>query len=115
MNPKMLDEHLLVSPQITPDDVDTAADAGVTTIINNRPDGEEASQPSSAEIAARAAARGLAYHHIPVSGGTFDDRSVSAFDAALAGATGKTLAFCRTGTRSTTLWSLVISGFLRFG
>jgi len=112
MNPKMLDEHLLVSPQITPDDVDTAADAGVTTIINNRPDGEEAGQPSSAEIAARAAARGLAYHHIPVSGGTFDDRSVSAFDAALAGATGKTLAFCRTGTRSTTLWALGHAGRL---
>ncbi|THG37572.1 bifunctional protein tyrosine phosphatase family protein/NAD(P)/FAD-dependent oxidoreductase [Sphingomonas olei] len=112
MNPKMLDEHLLVSPQITLDDVDAAADAGVTTIINNRPDGEEVGQPSSAEIAARAAARGLAYHHIPVSGGTFDDRSVTAFDAALAGTAGKTLAFCRTGTRSTTLWALGNAGRL---
>ena len=74
MNPKMLDEHLLVSPQITPDDVDAAADAGVTTIINNRPDGEEAGQPTSADIAARAVARGIDYHHIPVSGGTFYDR-----------------------------------------
>lgn len=112
MNPKMLDEHLLVSPQITPDGVDAAADAGVTTIINNRPDGEEAGQPASADIAARAAARGIDYHHIPVSGGTFDDRSVAAFDAALAGATGKTLAFCRTGTRSTTLWALANAGRL---
>lgn len=112
MNPKVLDDRLLVSSQITPEDVDAAADAGVTTIINNRPDGEEPGQPASSEIAARAAAKGLAYHHIPVAGGKFEDGSVTMFAQALAAAKGKTLAFCRTGTRSTTLWALGNAGTL---
>lgn len=40
--------------QITPDQVPMIAENGFKTIINNRPDGEEPNQPTSAEIEAAA-------------------------------------------------------------
>src|SRR3546814_5236584 len=45
------------------------------------------------------------YAAIPVSGG-FSMEQVEAMRAALASADGPVLAFCRSGTRSTNLWSL---------
>ena len=110
MNPHKLDEKLLVCGQITPEDIDQAASAGVRLIINNRPDGEEPGQPLSADLKAKADALDIAYRYIPISGGNFDDASVMAFGDALASADGPALAFCRTGTRATTLWALSQAG-----
>ena len=110
MNPKKLADDLLVTSQITLSDIDDAAAAGVRSIINNRPDGEEPDQPPSAALEARAREHGIAYHHIPIAGGNFDDASVHAFAKVQQAATGETLAFCRTGTRSTTLWALSQAG-----
>jgi len=100
-----LAEGLFVSPQISPADVETAKTLGVTLIINNRPDGEEPGQPQSADIAAAAKAAGIAYVEIPVSGMNIGPAHLDAFDAAVNGAEGPVLAFCRSGTRSTVLRS----------
>ena len=103
-----LDDHVLVAGQIAPSDVARIAAEGVTTIVNNRPDGEERGQPSSGEIEAAARAAGLGYRHIPVAGGIAPPQ-VEAMAAAIEEAEGKVLAFCRSGTRSTFLWALVRS------
>ena len=105
MKAARLDEHTLVAGQIQPSDIAAAKLAGVTTIVNNRPDGEEPGQPSAETIGAAAREAGLGYVHIPVSGG-FSPDQVEAMSAALEGAEGKTLAFCKSGTRSTYLWAL---------
>jgi len=94
-----------VAPQIGVADVAEAKRQGFTTILNNRPDGEDPSQPDSAEIEAAAHAAGLEYAHIPVRGapGPAEVEAVrQAFDAAA----GPVLAFCRSGTRSITTWSI---------
>ena len=100
---RRLDQGARVAGQIGPGDVGTAAAQGVATIVNNRPDGEEAGQPTSAEIAAAASAAGLGYRHIPVSGGV-SEAQIEAMAAALEA--GPVLAFCKSGTRSTYLWAL---------
>src|SRR3546814_14956822 len=87
-------------------DIDSAAQAGFKMIVNNRPDGEEPDQPASAELGERAEAQGIAYRHIPVSGGKYDDASIRAMGEALDATEGKALIFCRTGMRSTTVWAL---------
>jgi uncharacterized protein (TIGR01244 family) len=102
---KRLDEKTLVAGQIRPEDVAAMAASGVTAIVNNRPDGEEPGQPTGAEIAEAAAAAGIAYRHIPIAGG-FNMDDVMAMADALDSAGGTTLAFCRSGTRSTFLWAL---------
>jgi uncharacterized protein (TIGR01244 family) len=102
---RTIDETLQVSGQISPEDVATAATKGIRTIINNRPDGEQPGQPTSAEIEAAATAVGLAYVHIPVDHSGFSMAQVEAMTAALQ-QPAPALAFCRSGTRSTFLWSL---------
>ena len=102
---RRLDDHVLVTGQIEPQDVAEAAAQGVTMIVNNRPDGEAPGQPPAAEIEAAARAAGLGYRHIPVAGGLSPDL-VDAMDEALAASEGGVLAFCASGTRSTYLWAL---------
>jgi uncharacterized protein (TIGR01244 family) len=103
---RTIDEKLFVSPQIGVAGVHDAATLGVTLVINNRPDGEAPDEPQGAEIEAAARAAGLDYVAIPVGHGGFSQPQVDAMATALDGAAGKVLAYCRSGTRSTLLWSL---------
>ncbi len=103
---RTLDDHVMVAPQIDADQITEAAAQGVTLIVNNRPDGESPGEPQGAEIEAAAHAAGLEYVAIPVGHGGFSQPQVDAMATALDKAKGKTLAYCRSGTRSTLLWSL---------
>jgi uncharacterized protein (TIGR01244 family) len=94
-----------VAPQIGVADVAEAKAQGFTTLINNRPDGEDPAQPPGAAIEAAARAEGLAYVHIPVRGAP-GPAEVEAVRAAVEQADGPVLAFCRSGTRSITTWSI---------
>ncbi|WP_332772557.1 TIGR01244 family sulfur transferase [Phenylobacterium sp.] len=98
-------DDLSVSPQIALDDLARAKSEGFKLVINNRPDGEDPSQPTSAEVEAAARALGLDYVHIPVRGGPTPDQ-VEANHLAVEQAGGPVLAFCRSGTRSIVTWSL---------
>lgn len=100
---KRLDADVFVAGQIQPHDIEAIAAAGVRAIVNNRPDGEEAGQPASSDIEAAARAAGLEYRQIPVAGG-FSQAQVDAMAQALEA--GPTLAYCKSGTRSTFLWAL---------
>ena len=95
-----------VSPQLRAGDMRELADAGFETVICNRPDGEEPSQPTVASMREAAEAAGLVFHHIPVSGGEFPPVAIATFAKVREEANGKVLAFCRTGTRSITLDAL---------
>jgi uncharacterized protein (TIGR01244 family) len=103
---RRIDDTILVSPQIAPTDVADAAAEGVTLVINNRPDEEEAGQPAGDSIATAAEASGLRYTAIPVTHAGFSHAQVDAMVAALEAADGPVLAYCRSGTRSTFLWAL---------
>ena len=94
-----------VAPQIALDDVARAKAEGFVLLINNRPDGESPDQPSSDQFAAAAKAAGLSYAHIPVRGGPTQEQ-VEAEHRLLAGTTGPVLAWCRSGTRSITTWTI---------
>lgn len=102
---RRIDDRLLVSGQILPEDVAEAAAQGVTMIVNNRPDGEQPGQPAGSAIEAAAREAGVGYRHIPVSGGLSPEQ-VEAMQQALDEAEGQVLAFCTSGTRSTYLWAL---------
>ncbi|KLE32222.1 hypothetical protein AAW01_09055 [Aurantiacibacter gangjinensis] len=103
---RRLTDRISVSPQITPQEVAEAAAQGFALIVNNRPDGEETGQPSGESVEAAARAHGLRYIAIPVGHEGLGEDQITAMKDALADAEGKTLAFCRSGTRSTYLWAL---------
>lgn len=98
-------DDFTTAPQISIADVAEAARQGFTTMISNRPDGEDPGQPTAAEMAAAAQAAGIAFHHIPVVGGP-TPHQVEQTKAILAEADGPVLAFCRSGTRSIVTWSI---------
>lgn len=110
MDVKRINDHVSVSPQISPDDLPALKALGFTAIINNRPDGESPDQPSSATMQAAADKAGLGYHYIPLGRDGVSQQMVEETEAALEGSTGPVLAFCRSGTRSTTLWALSQAG-----
>lgn len=106
MNLRRVDETISVSPQIAPEDVPLLAEQGFAFVINNRPDEEEAGQPSGEAIQAAAEAAGLRYAAIPVTHAGFSSAQVEAMAAAMAEAKGPVFAYCRSGTRSCNLWAL---------
>lgn len=106
MDIRKVSDDFAVSPQIQPGDLPGIAREGYVAVICNRPDGEEPGQPDADSIRKAAEAAGIAFHHIPVSGGEFPEAAVAAFRAVRLGTKGKVLAFCRTGARSITLEAL---------
>jgi len=107
---KRINDHVSVSGQIQPEDVATLKQLGFTAIVNNRPDGESPDQPEGAAIEAAAKAAGLAYHAIPLGRDGVNPDLVAQTRAALEGSEGPVFCYCRSGTRSTTLWALSQAG-----
>lgn len=101
-----LDDKVLVSGQIRPDDIAELRAQGVTLIVNNRPDGEEPGQPRGVVIEEAAAAAGIDYRSVPIIRG-IGPADVESMQDAISASSGKVLAFCRSGTRSALVWALV--------
>lgn len=106
MDVRKLTPFLSVSPQITATDVGTVASMGFKTIICNRPANESEDQPDLAEIQKACELEGIVWLHQPVISGKITDEDVDAFDDHLNQVEGPVLAFCRSGTRCTSLWAL---------
>lgn len=105
MDIRTISATLSVSQQITVDEIQILVERGFRSIICNRPDGESADQQTFEEIEKAAVSAGLAVRYIPISGMASDEDAV-AFGAAMQELPSPTLAYCRSGARSTMLWSL---------
>lgn len=106
METKQVSDQFFVSPQISETDLAQLREKGIGSVICNRPDGEGADQPTFQELAQTGEKLGLEMRYIPVSGGIVEDADAQAFGQALETLPKPILAYCRTGTRSATLWSL---------
>ena len=103
---RKLSDDFYASPQITSQEVSEAAAMGIALVINNRPDGEAPDQPAGADIEAATRAAGMDYLAIPIGSAGFSEPQVEKLQEALAASRGPVLGYCRSGTRSTLLWSL---------
>lgn len=99
-------DDFYVAPQISVDDVSVAKNEGFELFIMNRPDGETSDQPALADVLAALEENGIDFKHIPLSGPPSMDKVDDTALALTSNAGKKTLAFCRSGTRSITLWAL---------
>ena len=106
MEIRKVSEQVYVSTQITPEDLVELKKLGLRSVICNRPDGEEPGQPTYDQIAKAAKALGMETRFIPVSGGDVPRKDVAAFGEALREMPRPVLAYCRSGARSTLMWSL---------
>ena len=110
MDTRTLDKSFAVSAQIAAADLAEIAKAGYKTVICNRPDGEGNDQPLFHEIEEAARAAGIEAHYLPVESGKVSDADAEAFGEKLETAPKPVFAYCRSGTRSVTLWSLSRAG-----
>lgn len=110
MEIRALTPDYAVSPQITPEDMETIRAAGFTTIICNRPDGEIPGELHAAHIRTLAEAAGFTFIDNPVTGGAITPENVAAQGAAIAAAKGPVLAYCASGNRSSIVWALSQAG-----
>lgn len=97
-------EKLSVSSQPSVEDIRSLHENGFTTLINNRPDGEESGQPGTEAEGQEAKHCDLAYAFIPVTAATITEADVRAFQRALDESEGPVFAHCKTGTRSLILY-----------
>jgi sulfide:quinone oxidoreductase len=112
MELRKLTDDLFVSAQVEPADIPLLAAQGIRAIICNRPDGEAPGQPNAKAVEEAAAARGIKVVYQPVVASAIGDADVTAFDTALEELPKPVMAYCRTGTRCTVLWSLSQAGKL---
>lgn len=99
--------RFFVCGQITEDDLNSIAEQGFKSIVNNRPDDEAEGQPKSADLAAAAAELSIEFVHVPVVYGSISSQDVDDFERACANLEGPILMFCRTGGRSAMLWKAI--------
>lgn len=114
MNPTMNDTlrfrsvgpDVCVAPQLTPEAMAEAVQAGFRSVINNRPDFEHGpEQPTHAAIEAAARAVGLEYRFLPVASAYQSPQEIAAFAQLLRDLPRPILVFCRSGARSTRLYN----------
>ena len=103
---RALTADVCVAPQLRPEAMAEAARLGFRSVINNRPDFEHGpDQPTNAQMEAAALAAGLEYRFLPVDGGYQSPDEIAAFASLLAELPRPILAFCRSGARSTRLFT----------
>lgn len=98
-------EDVYAAPQLTPEAMAAAAEAGIKAVLNNRPDHEGGpDQPLNADIETAARAAGLAYAYLPVQGGYQSPDEIARCAELLQELPRPLLMFCRSGARSTRLY-----------
>ena len=102
--PRRVTDSFAVTSQPSRDEIRHYAALGYRTLINNRPDGEDAGQMTAAEARAEAERAGLDYVHVPVPLGGITRADVEAFARALESRPQPVIAHCRSGLRSLLLW-----------
>jgi uncharacterized protein (TIGR01244 family) len=110
MKPITVTAKLAVAPQPKLSDFQIFKRQGFTTVVNNRPDGEDPNQLGSAAEAEAARAAGLGYVHIPVTSTGMTEDDARLLKETIEQAPGPVVAHCRSGARSFYLW--VLSGDL---
>jgi uncharacterized protein (TIGR01244 family) len=98
---RQVTDTFAVAAQLDAADLAELKAAGFRHVISNRPDEEAPPGAKAADIRKAAEALGLSYVHAPFVG----QPTPEAIEAA-AKASGPTVAYCRSGTRSVTAWAM---------
>ncbi len=101
-----VNDRLSVGPQPNVSEFSDLKALGFSAVINNRPDGEEPTQPAADKCAREAETAGLRYTRQPIVLRAITEADVRQFQKNLAQLDQPVFAHCKTGTRSLTLWTL---------
>lgn len=102
----LLQTGVFVREQLALDGLERLRAEGFRTIVDLRPDGEEAGQPTSAVVGGASRLAGLAFAYIPTPHGDIPDDVIDRFAAVLATAERPVMLYCRSGKRAARVWAL---------
>lgn len=106
--------QVFVAGQVFEQELKVAAEQGIRSVINNRPDGESANQPPSAHLAGVAEGLGMTYVHVPIVSGSITPQNIEEFRQVCESLERPMLVFCRSGARSTALWEMCEAAGMQF-
>lgn len=109
MDIRRLSDDFSVSPQIEISDLSAIWDAGFRTVICNRPDHEDAGQATVGDVEAAARQMGFEFAHISVDFHGPNMQHVEETRRVLADLPSPVFAYCRSGTRCTVIWSMMMA------
>ena len=101
-----------VAPQLSPDQIRALAASGFRSFVNNRLE-HEPGQPPEAALVAAAAESNAQYERLPVDPAHMTVEDVARFAAVIERMPRPTVAFCRSGSRSSILYRAVLDGVHR--
>lgn len=105
-----LNEDYAVAPQMSPDEVRSAAKQGFKSLLINRPDGEGGpAQPTSQEMIELAESLGMTAIYLPIISGGPTEADVEEFAIVIETLPKPVLAYCRSGNRSATTYALAVA------
>lgn len=109
MEIRTITDTYLVTPQICVDDLPQIIEAGIKTILCNRPDTEVPPSHQAEAIEAAAVAAGLMFHILPLTHQSMTP-DVIAQQMEYARSEVPVLAYCASGTRCTVAWAIGSAG-----
>lgn len=101
-----ISDGVFITSQLHPNSLHYLKRRGIRTVVDIRPDGEDAEQPPSTEIEHAAKAEALSFYYIPVPHETIPDSAVDSLSAAMKDSRMPTVLYCRTGRRAVRLFAL---------
>jgi sulfide:quinone oxidoreductase len=107
MEIKQINEGFSVSGQISAAEIQSLSEQNVKSLICNRPDNEAPDQPAFESLQEAASQHEMQMKYLPVVHDTIKAEDVLAFEKLFTDAAKPLHAFCRSGLRSITLWSLM--------
>ncbi|UWQ20175.1 TIGR01244 family sulfur transferase [Jannaschia sp. W003] len=110
MDLRPLSPAVSTAPMIEPADMAALAAEGFTTVVCNRPDAEVPPTHQAGTMERAAAEAGLHFVYNPVTTPGITVDAVDEQRAAIDGAEGRVMLYCRSGTRSAILWALAEAG-----
>jgi len=110
MDIRKITDDYSVAPQLSAADIPAVAEAGFVMVICNRPDGEVGPAESTTVMRAAVEEAGMKWAENSFSSNMLTLGNVETQRELIAAAEGPVLAYCRTGTRSATVWALSQAG-----
>jgi uncharacterized protein (TIGR01244 family) len=107
--PRPLSREVHVSTQLEPNAL-KAVGRRYSLVIDLRPDGEVAGQPSSDEMKRLADQQNVGFRYIPVPHGDIPEAAVMQLRETLKEEPGPVLLYCRSGRRAARTWALAEAG-----
>ena len=99
-------DRIAVREQVALSEIAELKAQGIRSIIDLRPDGEAADQPSSTAVGEAVRAAGMTFAYVPAPHGDIPETVVTDLGRALASAERPVLLYCRSGKRAARSWAL---------